>query len=226
MAQTSVTFQQGPYTVSVHSGAGTALVVLIGEQQIGEELFRKLPEPRPSLAVVDGVDWDRELSPWPARRAFRGGADFAGAGPRFLRRLTEELLPEILTYLPTEPDWTALAGYSLAGLFAAWAMFQTDRFQRFAVLSGSLWYDEFLDYAEKTPPVGRPEKVYLSLGDGEKRTRNQRMGQVEENTRAFLTCLQERGVPAELHMEQGGHFNDVPGRLFRGIWGILGEGAE
>ena len=86
-----------------------------------------------------------------------------------------------------------------------------------ASLSGSLWFDGFSDYPESFPPSPGVKRVFLSLGDREKNTKNPRMATVEDNTRRILSLLTARGVPAALEMNPGGHFNDVPQRIARGI---------
>ena len=40
-----------------------------------------------AVFAVSGEEWNRDLSPWAAPACFRGGGDFAGEGPAYLRRL-------------------------------------------------------------------------------------------------------------------------------------------
>ena len=78
-------------------------------------------------------------------------------------------------------------------------------------------FRSFSDYLESFPPSPGVKRVFLSLGDREKNTKNPRMATVEDNTRRILSLLTARGVPAALEMNPGGHFNDVPQRIARGI---------
>ena len=144
----------------------------------GEAVWELLPSPRPVLGAVGGLDWNRDLSPWPAPGAFGKGTDFAGKGGAFLTLLTEVLIPQGEKMMDFHPRRRALAGYSLAGLFALWSLTQTNCFQLAASMSGSLWYDGFLQLLEREPLVCPPQKVYLSLGEKEKRTWNLRLAQV------------------------------------------------
>ena len=174
-----------------------------------------------ALVFAADVDWNRELSPWPAPRAFRGGEDFAGGADVFLRLLTEQLAPAAEAALGAKEPLRVLAGYSLAGLFALYAMFRTDRFARFAAMSSSLWYDGFAEYLAAHRPLRLPERVCLSLGDTEAKTANARLSTVELRTREAQTYFSALGCPTELIFHPGGHFADIPGRSAAGIRAAL-----
>lgn len=189
----------------------------------GEAVWELLLSPRPVLGAVGGLDWNRDLSPWPAPGAFGKGTDFAGKGGAFLTLLTEVLIPQGEKMMDFHPRRRALAGYSLAGLFALWSLTQTNCFQLAASMSGSLWYDGFLQLLEREPLVCPPQKVYLSLGEKEKRTRNLRLAQVENATRSAAELLSRQGIAVELEFWPGGHFQDVHQRIARGIQRIVEE---
>lgn len=139
----------------------------------GEAVWELLPSPRPVLGAVGGLDWNRDLSPWPVPGAFGKGTDFAGKGGRLFNAAHRGAdSPGRENDGFSSPGAGALAGYSLAGLFALWSLTQTNCFQLAASMSGSLWYDGFLQLLEREPLVCPPQKVYLSLGEKEKRTRN------------------------------------------------------
>ena len=70
-------------------------------------------------------NWNDELSPWKAPAVFKN-EDFGGGAA--------ETLEKILA-LCTDPGKTYyIGGYSLAGLFALWAAYQTDRFSGVAAV--------------------------------------------------------------------------------------------
>ena len=169
------------------------------------------------LVSLEGGDWDRDLSPWPAPRAFRGGADFGGGAGRRLELLGDAVLPAVEGALGYVPPWRGIAGYSLAGLFALYALWTTPLFQRAASVSGSLWYDGFLERLEGTAPAVKPDRVYLSLGDREPKARSPRLARVGECTLRAEERLRELGIPAALEWNPGGHFQDAPGRMARGL---------
>ena len=143
----------GPYTVNLFTaGSSKAIVYIVMGQEDAQTVWAMLEEPRPALAAISGVDWNRELSPWGAPRVFRGGEGFAGGGSAFLSVLTGQILPLAKAQLDFVPASRAIAGYSLAGLFSLWAAFQTDVFDRTASISGSLWFDGFLNYMKSAAP--------------------------------------------------------------------------
>ncbi|MDY6333814.1 MAG: esterase, partial [Lachnospiraceae bacterium] len=99
-----------------------------------------------------------------------------------------------------------IGGYSLAGLFALWAVYQTDAFAGAAAASPSVWFPGFTDWMkERRPECGT---VYLSLGDREERTRNPVMATVGDHIRAAYALLQEQGVDCTLEWNSGNHFRD------------------
>ena len=212
------TLHCGPYTVDLFTAAGSQTVVYaVMDQAEAQAVWPMLKEPRPALAAVSGVDWNRELSPWSATKVFRGSENFGGEGQAFLNMLTGQIVPLVETQLGFSPVSRAVAGYSLAGLFALWAVFQTDAFDRVASVSGSLWFDGFMDYMRSSAPPNGLRQIYLSLGDREKNARNQRMAAVEDCTRRTAELLRERNLPVMFEMNPGGHFQDIPGRIVRGI---------
>ena len=191
----------------------------VSEADDARALFASLPAPRPTLVCIGGVDWDRDLSPWPAQRVFRGGADFSGGAEDFLYTLLTQLIPAAEESL--SPAWRAVFGYSLAGLFSLWAMTKTDVFRRCASVSGSLWFDGFPDYLSVHPLLGRPDRVYLSLGDREEKAKNPRMQTVRAATEEAAQIIAGQGVPCAFELNQGGHFQDVLPRQMRAVLALL-----
>ena len=184
------------------------------------------PERMPVLVSVEGVDWDRDLSPWPAEGVFRGQS-FTGGAEDYLTRFTGELIPALEKKLPRIPENRILAGYSLAGLFSLWAAYRTDRFDRIASVSGSLWYDGFLDFMRENALSPAVKGIYLSLGDREKNAKNPRMAKVEEATGEAARLLRERtGLPVPFALNTGGHFRDVPERIARAVLFLLTNSDE
>ena len=212
------TLNCGPYTVDLFTEANSQTVVYaVMDQAEAQAVWPLLREPKPALAAISGVDWNRELSPWPAPGVLRNGRDFGGEGPAFLEILTGRIVPPVEAQLGFAPVSRAVAGYSLAGLFALWSVFQTDMFDRVASVSGSLWFDGFMDYLESSAPPSGLRRIYLSLGGREKNARNQRMAEVEDCTRRAAELLRKWDIPVMFEMNPGGHFQDIPDRIARGI---------
>ncbi len=169
------------------------------------------------LATINITDWNADLSPWAIPPVFRNDEPFTGGADAYLEALTGEIIPAIITEVSSEPEYIALAGYSLAGLFAVYAMYRTDRFARIASASGSMWYPGFVEFAKLHEPAALPEKMYLSLGDREARTRNRVMAKVEQNTGALYDYYKSLGIETVFEMNAGNHFQDVAQRMAKGI---------
>lgn len=87
-----------------------------------------------------------------------------------------ETLSGVLTELNNPGKKYYFGGYSLAGLFALWAAYQTDVFSDVAAASPSMWFPGFTGYMEEHDIKSR--MVYLSLGDKEPKACNPVMATV------------------------------------------------
>ena len=170
----------------------------------------------PDSSVIWLHTWNRQFSPWPASKAFRQGEDFGGGAPDYLKYFLETLLPGAEEKLPFEPKVRGLAGYSMAGLFAVYAMYNTPVFNRIACMSGSLWFDNWKEYALTHSPVPENPAVYLSLGSKEHKTKDQRMSQVKTITEE-LAVYWGKSCGVTYETVPGGHFTNVAQRIARGI---------
>ena len=108
-----------------------------------------------ALVAVAPKSWDNDLTPWSSPPVFRGGRPYEGFAIVQLDLLEREIMPQAEALLAQHgmvPSFSALAGYSLAGLFAAWAATQSGAFERVASVSGSLWYPDFVNYVAGNGP--------------------------------------------------------------------------
>ena len=164
------------------------------------------------LIALPVSDWNRELSPWKAPAVF-GREDFGDGAAETLERALA---------LCGEPDRVCyLGGYSLAGLFALWAAGRTGRFRGIAAVSPSVWFPGFTE--DLSAREIRAERVYLSLGDREEKTRNPVMARVGEKIRETHRLLEEKGVPVRLEWNEGNHFQDPEGRTAKGFAWLLNQ---
>lgn len=158
-----------------------------------------------ALAAFQVKDWNRDLSPWEAPPVF-GKVPFDGGAEETLRFITDRLLPELQTRLALPEDGKlCIGGYSLAGLFSLWAATRTDAFSGVAAASPSAWFPGWIDYV-KAHPI-RAEKIYLSLGDREERTKNPVMAAVGDRIRELYALLQAEHT-VTLEWNPGNHFRD------------------
>jgi hypothetical protein len=94
-----------------------------------------------------------------------------GEGAAFLRVLTEEVLPDVERRYRTSDDRT-LTGYSLGGLFAAYALFQApNAFRRMIIGSPAFYWDNtvIFNIEERFASARKPlqTRVFIAAGGSE-----------------------------------------------------------
>ena len=174
-----------------------------------------------NLATISNLDWNHDMAPWDNPAAFKKGEPFTGGADDYLRLLVEEIIPRAEKELAGPPAWRGIAGYSLAGLFALYAIYQTDVFSRVGSMSGSLWFPGFKEYIFTHEPKRRPDCIYFSLGDKESKTRNPVLKTVQENTEEIRAFYQSKGIDTEFQMNPGNHFVQGIERTAAGIQWLL-----
>lgn len=117
--------------------------------------------------------------------------------------------------------WRGIAGYSLAGLFSLYSLYQTDLFSRAASMSGSLWYPGITEYISSHTMKRIPDHLYFSLGSREAKTRSPLMKTVQENTEKMEKYYSEKGIDTILQMNPGNHYQDAEKRTAAGIRWLL-----
>lgn len=150
------------------------------------------------LIAVKVANWNRDLSPWKAPAIF-GKDDFGDGAEDMLRFILGQCTDRRKTYY--------IGGYSLAGLFALWAVYQTDVFAGAAAASPSIWFPGFLQYMRENNI--RTNAVYLSLGDREDKTRNPVMATVGDCIREGHELLMRSEIRTTLEWNPGNHFKDA-----------------
>lgn len=178
------------------------------------------------LLSIKPKNWNDDFTPW-AAPAFRAGEEAPqGRADAYLSCLTKGIKPYMDTHYRTksEPQHTALFGYSLGGLTAVYALYKTTVFGAAASLSGSLWFDDFCEWMEGEKPLRTDLRVYLSLGKKESRSKNPRMAKVAECTqRAKEILAAQLKKPVHFDWNEGGHFHDIEGRFARAVmWWMEG----
>ncbi len=164
------------------------------------------------LIAVRIDDWNNDLSPWPAPAVF--GKESFGGGAR-------ETLGEVLRLCGDQSRTYYIGGYSLAGLFALWAAFQTNVFRGVAAASPSVWFPGFVDYMKQQEIS--TDAVYLSLGDKEEKARNPVMAAVGNRIREAHALLKERNVNCVLEWNAGNHFQHADLRTAAAFAWVLGS---
>ena len=188
-----------------------------------------------SMVVVSGMNWNDDLTPWPADPVFKREKAFGGKAAGFLKILEDDIMPETERFLgllhhgpmPRQeqcPVERYLVGISLSGLFALWSAHRSDLFAGIASISGSFWYPQFENWVLTHYLSNAVRKVFISLGDREKDTRNRAMASVEVNTVSIVSHLRTAAADVDYRLEEGTtHFSPIIPRLDAALDSILGS---
>ncbi|WP_127058628.1 alpha/beta hydrolase [Veillonella ratti] len=170
-----------------------------------------------NLLVISKLNWNSDLSPWEIAPISKQEPPFTGDASVYLDWLLNEVLPKGLGLIAGTPTKTYIAGYSMAGLFALYALYNCDIFDRAACMSSSFWFPDFKKYVESHQMKREPDKLYFSLGDKEAKTKHQILKTVQENTEAIVNHLREQNIDVTFEMNEGNHFKDIEWRIAKGI---------
>jgi predicted alpha/beta superfamily hydrolase len=174
-----------------------------------------------SIVVIEDVNWNDDMTPWPAIGVFKKAKPFGGKAASFLNKLANEIIPNTERELGIENAERTLLGVSLSGLFAIWTAFNTDVFANIISISGSLWYDGFIEWMKEQTPSSRLKKVCMLLGEKEKNAKDKRMATVEERTLAAANLLKSK-TQADVVFElvEGTHFSPILPRIERAMMAL------
>ena len=171
-----------------------------------------------SIVVIEDVNWNDDLTPWPAAGVFKKAKPFGGKAAAFLDKLTHEIIPETERNLGIEDAERTLLGVSLSGLFAVWSAFNTDAFTNIISLSGSLWYDGFVEWMKEQTPSPQLKKICMLLGEKEKNAKEKRMATVEERTLDAANILRAKSqATVTCELVEGTHFSPILPRMERAM---------
>lgn len=227
-----ITGRERSYTIHLHTGGVSDIVVvyLTMPRDIAElsDLYRRTQERNRGQAYtmlsVEITDWNGELSPWEFQEE-NGKMSFAGRGEQLLADLEQSIIPGVCQQFGIERDRSrfAIVGYSLAGLFSVWTMYQTKLFQGVASCSGSLWYPGFLQYALENELQRDSCALYFSLGDKEEKVRNPHMAKVGKVTETLSEYYLDEDKVEHMVFEWnvGNHFQQVDERIVKGMAWVL-----
>ena len=201
-----------------------------------------------TVVSIPIANWNDALTPWPAPGFYDDEPWFGGRGSETLEELTCRTIPAIEAKLDIESDTEspssplpskesraikrAICGYSLGGLFALYAFVSDSRFDACASISGSLWYQGWMDYIrEKTgcapsKPAdvnrfdGRARYAFLSVGKKECKSGLPLFRCVEDNMHESADLLRAAGCQVDTVVGPGNHMQHIPER-FKAVLGAL-----
>ena len=173
------------------------------------------------LLCINNLEWQKDMCPWDSPALINTEKDFIGGADEYLSLLEKKIIPKAVEILGEEPTYYALAGYSLAGLFALYAGYRSALFSRIASVSGSLWYPDFVSFAKEKKMLSKAERLYLSLGTEEAKTKHAVLSTIERKTRELVEHYQSSGYCVNFKLNPGNHFCEVEQRIEKGIRWIM-----
>ena len=176
-----------------------------------------------SLVAFKIEDWNSELTPW-EMPLLRGKGNFGDGAAGTLEFIKNDLISSLSEYINTENKEIKyiLGGYSLAGLFSLWSGYQTDIFEGIAAISPSVWYKGWIEYVGAGKPLS--EKIYLSLGDTEEKTKHQILSKIGDNIRKQYEILEKsENVKTVLEWNEGNHFKNPDIRTAKGFLWVMNK---
>lgn len=176
------------------------------------------------LVTISNFSWNNDLSPWECQPLYKNDTSYEGKANQYLELLVTKIIPQvennIKNKLNKQIQYWAIAGYSLAGLFALYSGYRTNYFKRIVSASGSLWYPNFIEYVKSNKISQDVNKIYFSLGNKEKNTKIELLKSVEERTKEIQTFL-GKTITTIYEENPGNHFQDTTLRMAKGINWIL-----
>ena len=176
-----------------------------------------------SLVAFKIEDWNSELTPW-EMPLLRGKGNFGDGAAGTLEFIKNDLILAVSEYINIENKEIKyiLGGYSLAGLFSLWSGYQTDIFEGIAAVSPSVWYKGWIEYVAAGKPLS--EKIYLSLGDTEEKTKHQILSKIGDNIRKQYEILEKsENVKTVLEWNEGNHFQNPDIRTAKGFLWVMNK---
>lgn len=174
-----------------------------------------------TLVAISTLDWNHDMVPWDSPPAFKSADPCTGGADDYLQLLTEDFIPTAEKEIAGVPRWRGIIGYSLAGLFALYAIYRTDLFSRVGSISGSLWFPGMKEYIFSHEPKRPPDCMYFSLGDKESKTRNPVLRSVRQNTEEIHAFYRGKGIDTVFQLNPGNHYNHAVERTVAGLCWLL-----
>ena len=205
------------------------MIVLNTYTDHGDAVVRLLQEmhcPDCHLLVICNLNWNHDMTPWECPPLNKKDAPLSGGAADYLKLLCTDIIPQACSMTAGKPSCLGIAGYSLAGLFALYALYHCDLFSLAGSMSGSLWYPHFTEYVLNHTMQKTPQKLYLSLGDREADTKHPLLKTVRQNTETAAAHFRAAGIRTALELNPGNHFQDAEQRTAKGILALLASSCE
>lgn len=132
----------------------------------------------------------RDLTPVEDKQLRMGGkVDPTGGAPKFCDFFEFELFPYVEKHFRVQADDRALYGHSYGGLFGCYALMRrADLFNRYLLLSPSLWFKDNLLVKEMASlsPYLQSKQIYMASGEHE--------GRIDDLQEEFVSILRGKEI--------------------------------
>ena len=214
--------------VKLYRGGGEDLPVIYTNDygESGAQVLQRCGElgcPPFHLVTVSKVGWDQNMSPWPSAPVVAKNDHFTGNAPEYLQWYLGNVVPFAEDALDLRSPVSYISGYSMAGLFALWSLYETDFFSGAVCASGSLWYPGFRDFALSHTFKRTPTGIYLSLGDRESVTKNPALQKTEDVFRTLCEHYRSGSLASVFELNPGNHYRDMDLRMAKGYCWLLSQ---
>lgn len=199
------------------SGPSAPVIYLIDSPEHPFDATTLQQERTATIVTVPVTDWNAALTPWQASGIYRGEPNFGGQGQRTLSELVGTLIPAVEADEGLSPTGRAICGYSLGGLFALYALTHCEAFVACACLSGSVWYEGWVEHLGELPLDLAGHFAYLSIGTKERKAARPILKTVQDRMEQCVGILQQAGCQVEYRTSPGNHMQHVSARLAAGL---------
>ena len=161
------------------------------------------------------------------------GAEYqkvSGGGPKFRAFIATELIPLIARRYRAEPQDRTIIGHSYGALFGTYVLLtQPELFQRYVLISPSLWYSNrialTMEETAATSGIKPDARVFFAVGSQENQPQANRL--MVDDLSELVEKLKSRHNPRlalRYRVYDGETHNSVfPGAVTRGLLTVFGE---
>lgn len=181
--------------------------------ELGEDSFALSS----SLVAMPVRHWNDALTPWSAEGLYRGEEPFGGHASVTLDEIINEVIPGVEKSYGLRPRLRAICGYSLGGLFALYALVNSESIDACACLSGSMWYEGWTDYLRDLDVNLLGKFAFLSIGTKEKRAAPPILKTSQYRMEECARILEQKGCLVRYQKGPGSHMQYVRERFAAGL---------
>lgn len=226
------------FTKNVNLTSNLLLLPIINEEE-GNNIFNLVKTKCSNnkldnfiILTISNFSWNDDLSPYYQEDVFKNkySSDFKGKGDIFLNKIVNDILPKVREYLFLKHNIKlsniGIGGYSLAGLFALYSLYQVDIFSFALINSASLWFNNFIKYIKANKISKNVSNIYISLGNKEHLTKNSTLSKIKDLTLEvvnYLSSLDDPKIKICYKENEGNHFKNNDLRVADSIIYIVNE---